>query len=87
MHGAISEHGAEAPNTQQLAAWSFARSPSLMLMIGELEQRERFAYALQRALRERRLSERQLAKALEVDPRKVAVWRTGKRLPDIFEVR
>ena len=58
-----------------------------MLMIGELEQRERFAYALQRALRERKLSERQLAKALEIDPRKVAAWRSKKRLPDIFEVQ
>lgn len=86
-HPTLLEHGAEPRGEQQLAAWSFARTPSLMLMVGELEQRERFAYALQRALRKRKLSERQLAKALDIDPRKVAAWRSKKRLPDIFEVQ
>lgn len=56
-----------------------------MLVIGEAERRARFGYALQRALKRRDMSERQLATTLGVDPRKVARWRSGKDLPDYFE--
>jgi transcriptional regulator with XRE-family HTH domain len=54
-------------------------------MVGELERRQRFGYALQRALRARSLSERQLAKRMGIDPRKVARWRAGGGLPDYYE--
>lgn len=56
-------------------------------MIGERERRDRFGYALQRALQARGMSERQLAVQLEVDPRRVASWRTGKNLPDLYETQ
>lgn len=69
-----------------MEAWAFNRTPSLMLMVGEAEERERFAYAMQRAMRERPdLSERQLAKNMGIDPRKVAAWRKGKSLPTLYE--
>lgn len=56
-----------------------------MLMLGETERRERFAYALQRALQARAMSERQLAMKLKVDPRTVAKWRRGRSLPDLYQ--
>jgi transcriptional regulator with XRE-family HTH domain len=58
-----------------------------MLMIGEAERRIRFGYALQKALEARQMSERQLAQRLGVDSRRVAAWRQGKRLPDIYETQ
>jgi transcriptional regulator with XRE-family HTH domain len=56
-------------------------------MLGEAERRSRFGYALQRALQYRHISERQLAKQLEIDARKVAQWRTGKSLPDLYQTQ
>lgn len=58
-----------------------------MLMIGETERNERFGYALQEALRARGMSERQLAKELDIDARQVAKWRAGKGLPDIYQTQ
>jgi transcriptional regulator with XRE-family HTH domain len=58
-----------------------------MLMVGEAERRARFGYALQQALTKRKMSERQLAQRLEVDPRRVAGWRIGKKLPDLYETQ
>jgi transcriptional regulator with XRE-family HTH domain len=56
-------------------------------MLGEVERRARFGYALQRALEYRKISDRQLAKQLEVDARKVAQWRAGKSLPDLYQTQ
>lgn len=56
-------------------------------MIGEREQRSRFAFALQRAMRERKMSGRALAKALEVDPRRVTGWLKGRTLPHLYEAQ
>lgn len=53
-------------------------------MVGEVERRARFGYALQRAMKFRGVSDRQLAKALGIDARKIAAFRTGKSLPDLF---
>ena len=86
-HIALLAHGAETRRPRQLVAWSYLPSPSLMLMVGEAERRDRFGYALQQALIARRMSERQLAQRLEVDPRKVARWRAGKGLPDLYETQ
>jgi len=58
-----------------------------MLMVGEQERRDRFGYALREALRKRGMSERQLAQRMEIDPRQVARWRTGKGLPDIYQTQ
>jgi len=58
-----------------------------MLMVGELERRNRFGYALQQALTARGMSERQLAQQVGVDPRRVARWRRGKGLPDLYETQ
>lgn len=58
-----------------------------MLMVGEAERRDRFGYALQQALAARKMSERQLAMQLGIDPRRVAAWRLGRRLPDLYETQ
>jgi transcriptional regulator with XRE-family HTH domain len=58
-----------------------------MLMVGEKERRDRFGYALQQALTARGISERELAKRLDIDPRQVARWRTGKGLPDLYQTQ
>jgi transcriptional regulator with XRE-family HTH domain len=71
----------------QLVAWAAFSRSSLMRMMGEAERRGRFGYALQEALRARQMSERQLAQRLAVDPRRVARWRTGKGLPDLYETQ
>lgn len=85
MHGAVLAHAPEARQPRTFVAWSGARARSLTLMLGEEERRRRFGYALQEALRARKLSERQLAMRLQVDPRKVAAWRSGRTLPNIYE--
>lgn len=87
MRDAVQEYAARVHRPRQLVPWSSLRSPSLMLMVGEAERRSRFGYALQEALKARKMSERQLAIALEIDPRKVANWRVGKRLPDLYEIQ
>lgn len=58
-----------------------------MLMVGEAERRSRFGYALQRALKARGVSARQLAARLGIDARQVARWRTGKGLPDLYQTQ
>jgi transcriptional regulator with XRE-family HTH domain len=79
VHVALSAYASEP------ASWSPTRATSLALMLGETERRERFAYALQRALTARGMSERQVARAIEVDPRTVAKWRSGRSLPDLYQ--
>jgi transcriptional regulator with XRE-family HTH domain len=54
-------------------------------MLGETEQRERFAYALQRAMGERKVSARQLGKAMGIDARRVARWLNALDLPNLYE--
>lgn len=84
-HVAQSVPAAHPVAAQQLVAWASARGASLVLMLGEKERRDRFAYALQRALKAQGLSERELAKRMGIDPRKVARWRGGKAIPDYYE--
>lgn len=55
-------------------------------MLGEKERRDRFAYALQQALGVRKMSERELAKRMNLDPRVIAKWRSGKGLPDYYQM-
>lgn len=71
---------------QQLVAWAYGRAASLVLMLGEKERRDRFAYALQQALRVQNMSERELAKRMGIDPRVIAKWRSGKGLPDYYQM-
>ena len=87
MHDAVSAYAARARGERQLVAWSALPRASLMLMVGEKERRDRFGYALREALTARGMSERQLAQKLEVDPRQVARWRTGKGLPDLYQTQ
>ena len=56
-------------------------------MSGEEGRRRRFGYALQMALQARGMSQRQLAKVLEMDPRRIAAFVKGKALPDYYETR
>jgi transcriptional regulator with XRE-family HTH domain len=85
-HVALSVPAAYPIGPQQLVAWAYTRTGSLVLMLGEKERRERFAYALQQALRARTMSERELAKRMGIDARRVAKWRSGKGLPDYYEM-
>lgn len=87
MRDAVSAYAARARGPRQLVAWSSLPAASLMLMVGEQERRDRFGYALQQALTARGMSERQLAARLEIDPRQVARWRTGKGLPDLYQTQ
>lgn len=87
MHKTRSAHEADTLARRLLAPWSLQRSPSLVLMLGEAERRSRFGYALQMALEARSMSERQLAKSVGVDPRRVAGWRRGQKLPDLYEIQ
>jgi len=86
-HGAVTAYAAEVGPSHQRVAWSGLPWSSLILMVGEAERRDRFSYALQQALIARRMSERQLAKQVGVDPRKVARWRSGRGLPDLYETQ
>jgi transcriptional regulator with XRE-family HTH domain len=54
-------------------------------MVGEREQRRRFAFALQKAMHERKMSGRALAKELAVDPRKITGWLKERGLPNLYE--
>ena len=84
-HAAVLERPTERREVRQMVAWARMPADSLMLVLGETEQRERFAYALQQALMARSMSERQLAGHLGIDPRKVASWRKAKTLPTYYE--
>lgn len=86
-HVAYSAHGAETLWGNERGAWAYAGVPSLVLMLGEQERRDRFGYALAQALVARAMSERQLAQRLGIDPRQVAKWRNGKGLPDLYITR
>ena len=54
-------------------------------MVGETEQRERFAYALQQAMDVRKVSARRLGLDLGIDPRTIARWLAGKDLPNLYQ--
>src|SRR6266566_4880144 len=86
-HIARPADAARSSHPEQLVAWSGLRARSLMLMVGEAERRLRFGYALQEVLKARRLSERQLGKRLGIDARRIARWRMGKDLPDLYETQ
>lgn len=70
-----------------MVAWSRADTFSLPAMSGEEGRRRRFGYALQMALQARGMSQRQLAKVLDIDARRVAAFVKGKALPDYYEFR
>jgi transcriptional regulator with XRE-family HTH domain len=54
-------------------------------MVTELERMQRFAFALQQAMTERKMSARQIALALKVDARHVRNWLRGQSLPDLYQ--
>lgn len=87
MQAAILARTTEPMGQLNLASWSGVRGFSLTLMVGEAEQRERFSFALQKAMQHRGMSARQLAIALEVDPRRVLGWLKGKGLPNLYEAQ
>lgn len=47
--------------------------------------RDRFARALQEAMAVRKVSGRELARRLEMDPRRISGWLKGRNLPDLYE--
>lgn len=53
--------------------------------MGEAEQQQRFARALQEAMDARGMSARQLAIKLHTDPRKIARYLKAKGLPNLYE--
>lgn len=65
--------------------WTSLWGSTLPGVMGEQEQRHRFSYALRMALEYRKASQRQLAIALDIDPRKVAKWVAGEGLPNLYE--
>jgi transcriptional regulator with XRE-family HTH domain len=58
-----------------------------MFVIGEAEQRKRFAYALQKAMAARNMSGRALAASLGVDARRVSRWLQERDLPNLYEAQ
>jgi transcriptional regulator with XRE-family HTH domain len=87
MHAVLSDHGAETLWGNERGAWAPVSGPSLVLMLGEQERRDRFGYALAQALTVRGMSERKLAERLGLDSRQVAKWRAGRGLPDLYITR
>lgn len=85
MHDAATERESGTGHAPTLVVWSSLWPPTLGAMLGETEQRARFSYALQRAMKHRGISARALAKAIEVDARIVAKWLAGKGLPNLYE--
>jgi transcriptional regulator with XRE-family HTH domain len=53
--------------------------------MGEADQRARFARALQEAMEARKMSARQLAIRMDIDPRRIAAWLKGRGLPNLYE--
>lgn len=66
-------------------AYTSLWSLSVVRDMGEVEQRERFGYALTKAMDLRRVSARKLAADIGVDQRRIAALRQGKMLPTIYE--
>lgn len=68
-----------------LVAWTSLWASTLPGMLGEEEQRRRFSYALRKSMDARNVSARALGEALGVDARRVAAWREGRALPNLYE--
>ena len=72
-------------STAQLVMYTSVWAATLGAMKDEQEQRDRFAYALRRAMQERGVSARALATAMDVDARRVAAWQKARALPNVYE--
>lgn len=79
------KYGADTGGRPRLVAYTSLWATSVARDMGEAEQRERFGYALTRAMERRGASDRGLGKALGIDNRQIAALRQGKRLPTIYE--
>ncbi len=71
----------------QLVVFTSIWAPTLCAMSDSIDLRARFGYALRRALQERGMSQRELARRIGADPRHVARMLEGKSLPTIWESR
>lgn len=69
----------------ELVVWTSLWGRSLGYVLGDNEQRARFSRALQEAMAMRKMSARALAKAVNVDPRRIARFVAEKDLPNIYE--
>lgn len=78
-------HAAKVRTTPELVVWTSLWGRSLGYVLTESEQRERFSFALRRAMRERNTSQRAIAKALKIDARRVSGWVEGRGLPNLYE--
>lgn len=81
-------YGTEPRGGPELVAYTSLWGRSLVYVMGEAEQRARFARALQEAMdaqEPRPMSARALALRLGIDPRRVAGWLKGKALPTVYE--
>ncbi|MGH2512348.1 MAG: hypothetical protein ACRDGQ_06650 [Candidatus Limnocylindrales bacterium] len=81
------ERRANPRDGQDRGAWSSVRRFSLVRMIGEAERRDRFGYALRRAMAAKAITGRGLARKMQLDPRKIEGWRAGKNLPNLYQTQ
>lgn len=85
MQNQAMRHAPGSTRVPELVVWTSLWGRSLPYVMSEAEQKNRFSYALRRAMRERGASSRAVAKKLEVDPRRIATWLEGKSLPNLYE--
>ena len=69
----------------ELVVWTSLWPCTLRGMADDIELRRRFGYALRRAIDHRGMSQRELARRLGVDPRRIAAMLDGRVLPNLFE--
>ena len=62
-------------------------APTLWPVVDDAEQRERFAYALREAMRERELTPPKLAAKIDVAAKTVNRWVNGETLPNVMMVK
>lgn len=84
-HTAVSDRATRTRDTPNLVVFRSLWGSTLPGMLPEREQRDRFSYALRKAMDLRGASARQVAIAMDVDPRRVAGWLKGRTLPNLFE--
>jgi transcriptional regulator with XRE-family HTH domain len=85
LHGEMRQHTTKGAQRPELVVWTSLWGRSLAYVMGEAEQKSRFSYALRRAMDERHVSARSLAKTLGIDARRVTGWLNAKALPNLYE--
>lgn len=84
-HAHVPPHATNRVAVPELVVWTSLWGRNLPYVMGEAEQKRRFSYALRRAMLERNVSARALAKTLGIDPRRITSWQNAKGLPNLYE--